>query len=62
MKANFPTEFSKVNTRKTALNEIDEKIDPKYPTLIIRKDGKTIERISGQTPKHVIISKLEKLM
>ncbi|WP_077300483.1 hypothetical protein [Virgibacillus pantothenticus] len=62
IKADYPSEFSEVKTREVAIDEVKDEIDPKYPTLIIRKDNKMIERITGQASKQEIINKLKNLL
>ncbi|MBU5266514.1 hypothetical protein [Virgibacillus proomii] len=62
IKANYPNEFSPVETEKKELSEVKELIDPASPTLLIAKNGKTVERISGQVSKQEIIKKLKQIV
>lgn len=62
IKANYPNEFSPVETKKKEFSEVKEPIDPASPTLLIAKNGKTVERISGQVSKQEIMKKLEQIV
>jgi cytochrome oxidase Cu insertion factor (SCO1/SenC/PrrC family) len=62
IKANYPNEFSPVETEKKELSEVKELIDPASPTLLIAKNGKTVERISGQVSKQEIMKKLKQIV
>ncbi|MYL42393.1 hypothetical protein [Virgibacillus salexigens] len=59
VKAEYPHAFSEVQTNETTIEDIENVTEQETPALLITKDGRTIESLSGEMEKDEIKEKLE---
>jgi hypothetical protein len=60
LKAAHPNEFRGGGLEEEkSINELNYKVSPNGPTLLILKDGKTLSRLTGEKTKSEIIDELQ---
>ncbi|GAA0444106.1 hypothetical protein GCM10008934_36010 [Virgibacillus salarius] len=62
IKAKYPSAFKDVQKEEKTMDDLEMGLKPESPSLVIMKNGKTIEHLSGDIAKNDLMDKLEQII
>lgn len=62
LKISYPNVVNQMHVEETTASGLRQKDIGEYPTLVIIKDGVTIEKLSGENHKKKILNRLEETL